>query len=180
MVAALKAQSLEPVYRASTTILIEFGRSQVISIQDLYSGSMLSSYERVQTQAGVLQSHELARRLVRKLGLIKEPERPDLGAAPWYARLLPAGVVSRAPVMPPTIDERERSAAAGIQGGLTVKPVANSQLLVISFESNDPKMAAMIPNAAYGAFHHCRHGGAGQGARTGNGLPRRAIRSVAK
>jgi succinoglycan biosynthesis transport protein ExoP len=150
VIAALKAQSLQPVYRASATILIEFGKSQVTSIQDLYTWSNLSTYEHLQTQAGILQSHELARRLVRKLGLVKEPaSKPEaaLSAAPWYAKLLPEGTISRAAVMPPTVEERERSAAAAIQGALTVKPVRNSQLLEISFESNDPKMAALIPNA---------------------------------
>jgi len=150
VIAALKAQSLQPVYRASATILIEFGKSQVTSIQDLYAWSNLSTYEHLQTQAGILQSHELARRLVRKLGMVNEPaSKPEtvLGAAPWYAKLLPEGAISRAVVMPPTVEERERSAAAAIQGALAVKPVRNSQLLEISFESNDPKMAALIPNA---------------------------------
>jgi len=157
VIAALKAQSLQPIYRASATILVEFGKSHVTSVQDPYSWSMLSSYEHLQTQAGILQSHELARRLVRKLGLAKEgAAKPGTDAiaseAPWYARLLPAGAISRAAVMPPTAEERERSAAAAIQGALTVKPVRNSQLLEISFESNDPKIAALIPNALADVF----------------------------
>ncbi|HEY5623345.1 MAG TPA: GumC family protein, partial [Gammaproteobacteria bacterium] len=49
--------------------------------------------------------------------------------------------------MPPTVEEAERNAAAAIRGGLSVTPVRNSQLLEISFASNDPKMAALIPNA---------------------------------
>jgi polysaccharide biosynthesis transport protein len=152
LIAALKAQSLQPIYRASATILVEVGKSKITSIQDLYSWSNLSTYEYLQTQAGILQSHELARRLVRKLGLVAQPTvRPEaLTAAteePWYAKLLPAGFISRAAVMPPTAEERERSAAAAVQGGLTVKPVRNSQLIEISFESNNPKMAALIPNA---------------------------------
>jgi succinoglycan biosynthesis transport protein ExoP len=150
LIAALKAQGLQPVYRASTTILVELGKSNITSVQDFYSWSMASSFEHLQTQAGILQSHELARRLVRKLGLVKEPvSKPEaaLSTAPWYEKLLPTGFVSRAAVLPPTPEARERSAAAAIQGGLTVRPVRNSQLLVISFESNDPKMAALIPNA---------------------------------
>ena len=149
VIAALKAQSLQPIYRASATVLVEFGKSQVTSIQDVYAWSMTSTYEHVQTQAGILQSHELARRLVRKLGLVKDARatQPAPAAAPWYAELLPDGFVSRAAVMPPTPEERERGAAAAIQGALAVKPVRNSQLLEISFESNDPKMAALIPNA---------------------------------
>ncbi len=149
IVAALKVQSLPPVYRATATILVEFGKSQVTSIQDLYSWSMTSSYEHLQTQAGILQSHELARRLVRKLGLVKDAGAVQSAplAAPWYAKLLPDGFVSHTRVIPPTADERERSAAAAIQGALSVKPVRNSQLLEVGFESNDPKMAALIPNA---------------------------------
>lgn len=152
LIAALKAQSLQPVFRASATVLVEFGKTQVTSIQDLYSWSNLSTYEHLQTQAGILQSHELARRLVRKLGLAKQPAaRPGAenvsSEKSWYAKLLPEGVISRAAVMPPTAEELERGAAGAIQGALTVKPVRNSQLLEVSFESHDPKMAALIPNA---------------------------------
>ncbi len=148
IIAALKAQSLEPVYRASSTILVEFGKSQVVSIQDIYSGSMLSSYEHLQTQAGILQSEELARRLVRKLGMVKaQASGPTPAPMPWYADYLPAGFVIQTPVMPPTAEALERDAAAAIQGGLTVKPVRNSLLLEISFVSQDPTLAALIPNA---------------------------------
>jgi len=155
VIAALKAQSLQPVYRASATVLIEFGKSHITSLQDFYSWSSLSSYEQLQTQAEILKSHELARRLVRKLGLAKEraPQtQAQRSEAPWYAKLLPTGFVSRAAVLPPTAEERERGAAAAIQGALSVKPVPNSQLLEISFQSNDPKMAALIPNALADLF----------------------------
>ena len=145
VIAALKAQSLPPIYRASATVLVEFGKSQVTSIQDLYSWSNLSTYEHLQTQAGILQSHELARRLVRKLGLAKEAASKPAAQTmrsegSWYSKLLPA------------VEERERSAAAALQGALTVKPVRNSQLLEISYESSDPKMAALIPNALADLF----------------------------
>ena len=57
---------------------------------------------------------------------------PRADAKPWYARILPASVMSPKPVVPPSPDVVERGLAAAIQGAIEVKPVRNSQLLQIS------------------------------------------------
>jgi len=147
VLALLYAHGLQSVYRATATILVETSKPKVVSIEDVYSGSV-GSYEYLYTQAGILQSRELATRLVRELKLAQNSVyAPRADAKPWYARILPASVMSPKPVVPPSPDVVERGLAAAIQGAIDVKPIRNSQLLQISFESTDPHLAAQVPNA---------------------------------
>ena len=147
LLAVLYAQSLPSVYQATATILVETSRPKVVSIEDVYNGS-LGSYEYLYTQAGILQSRELATRLVRKLDLASRPEhRPRADSKPWYARVLPASIMSSKPAVPPSPEVLERGMAAAIQSATNVKVVRNSQLLEISFQSTDPQLAAQVPNA---------------------------------
>ena len=147
VLAVLYAQSLQHVYRATATILVETSKPKVVSIEEVYSGSM-GSYEYLYTQAGILQSRELAARVVRKLHLAQHPAyRPGSAPPPWYARFLPGALVSRPPQAAPPPEVLEQALAGAIQGAIDVKPVRNSQLLQISFESHDPRLAAQVPNA---------------------------------
>jgi len=146
VLAVLYAQSLPSVYQATATILVETSKPKVVSIEDVYSGS-LGSYEYLYTQAGILQSRELATRLVRKLDLASRPGHdPSAGSKPWYARILPDSIVSSKPAAPPSPDVLERGMAAAIQGATNVKVVRNSQLLEINYQSTDPQLAAQVPN----------------------------------
>jgi capsular exopolysaccharide synthesis family protein len=146
VLAVLYAQSLQHVYRATATILVETSKPKVVSIEEVYSGSM-GSYEYLYTQAGILQSRELAARVVRKLHLAQHASSTAGPASPpWYARFLPDALVSRPPQAPPSPEALEQALAGAVQGGIEVRPVRNSQLLQISFESHDPRLAAQVPN----------------------------------
>jgi succinoglycan biosynthesis transport protein ExoP len=146
VLAVLYAQSLQHVYRATATILVETSKPKVVSIEEVYSGSM-GSYEYLYTQAGILQSRELAARVVRKLHLAQHASSTAGPAPPpWYARFLPDALVSRPPQAPPSPEALEQALAGAVQGGIEVRPVRNSQLLQISFESHDPRLAAQVPN----------------------------------
>jgi succinoglycan biosynthesis transport protein ExoP len=152
VLAVLYAQSLPPVYRATTTALIERAKSRVPSIEDLYA-SWVGSEELLSTQAEILRSRELATRLVRKLDLTKHPVyAPAAAPPPWYTRFLPAALVSKAPQPPPAPEALEQSVATAVQGGITVKPMRNSLVLQISFDSVDPGLAAQVPNALVDLF----------------------------
>jgi len=147
VLAVLYAQSLPHVYRAATTVLIESARPKVVSIEEVYSGTV-GSYEHLYTQAGILQSRDLAMRVVRKLKLAQHPSIASGSVTPaWYARFLPDTLVSRPPQAPAPVEVREQALAGAIQSGIDVKPVRNSQLLLLSFESHDPRLAAQVPNA---------------------------------
>ena len=55
--------SIKPVYRSTATILIETGKSKVVSVEEVYGG-MSANREFFQTQAEIMRSRELARKVI--------------------------------------------------------------------------------------------------------------------
>ena len=70
LIAAMVVYSMRPVYRSTATVLIEFGKSRVVSIEEVYSGAS-ANREFLQTQVEILKSRELAKKVVMKLALNK-------------------------------------------------------------------------------------------------------------
>ena len=73
LVTALVTFTITPTYRATTTLLIEQRKSNVVSIEQVY-GSEWGGNEYLQTQFELLMSRALAERVVRKLELTTHPE----------------------------------------------------------------------------------------------------------
>jgi polysaccharide biosynthesis transport protein len=60
ILALLIVNNMRPLYRATATLLIEQGKSKVVSIEEVYSQGF-AQREYYQTQAEILKSEELAR-----------------------------------------------------------------------------------------------------------------------
>ncbi len=73
MVAMLIVQSMTPIYRASTTVLISPKQGNVVSIEQAY-GLEGSGNEYLETQFELLKSRTLAERVVNELQLTMHPE----------------------------------------------------------------------------------------------------------
>ena len=142
---ALVVSSMRPVYRATATLLIEQGKSKIVSIEEVYSQGMVQR-EYYQTQAEILKSDELARKVVRKLGLVKHPDYDPRQAPPgWFQRLTSLGAAEEPPAR--SDDDVLKSVVGRFKRNLQVQLVRNSQLVQITFASHDPKLAAAVPNA---------------------------------
>jgi polysaccharide biosynthesis transport protein len=145
VLAALFAQSLPHVYRATATILIEPNKQKIASIEDVY-GAAAGNREYYETQFEILKSRELATGLVRKLKLTEHPALdPRRQARPFWHAWLPAGFID-------TTGGRSSEAALeqqvvrAVQAGLGVQLVRNSQIARLSFDSTDRELASQIPN----------------------------------
>ena len=162
-VAAYKVYTETPLYSATATILIESDKPKVVSIEEVYSG-IGTNRDQLHTQAEVLKSHALHKKLVRKLGLHKQPPPPKpeeqpAASAEWLnSRWLPWNWIpadwlpanwwsSEDDARAPTEEERIEAAAGNIAGNLGVDVVRNSQLIRISFFSPNPELAAKMANA---------------------------------
>lgn len=142
---ALVVFAMQPVYRATATLLIESSRAKVVSIEEVYSAGGGANREYYLTQSEILKSRELAGRVIQRLDLLKHPEF-DLrqSAAAFPMSLVPAGWLPREPA---PSDEDLLGAAVRVFGkGLKVQPVASSQLVLITFDSRDKALSARIPN----------------------------------
>ena len=116
---------LPPVYRATTTIQIE---RQSTSAADVIFEPSKQRNERDywQTQIQLLQSNTLALAVMDKLGIKDEFTSQK-------------GLLSFLRSAPPTPESNFLKA-------LTVEPLANSQLVMIHFESKDPELSSKIVN----------------------------------
>jgi len=158
LIAGLFLLSKEPVYRATASIVLESGEANVVNVEEVYSLDT-RHYNYTQTQYEILQSRNLATRVVRRLQLHKHPafapaeageeEEPE---EPWFSidlrALLPVSK-KEPPVQltPEESEERTIQAIAGaVAGGLTVSPVEYSYVVYLSYESTDRKLAAQIVN----------------------------------
>lgn len=145
--------ALTPVYRATTTVLIEANKSKVVSIEDVYSG-IGQNREHFQTQVEIIKSREVAVKAITKLKLWESPE--------FDPRIKKTGLVEDIKAFagfnaePQDIDWTDTALANAVYGKfsqqLSIEPVRLSQLARISFESESPALAAQVANTVANTF----------------------------
>lgn len=147
--AGLIASRIEPVYRATTTVLIENSETQVTSIDDLY-GLNTRAKEYYLTQFEILKSRELAEQLVDRMQLTNHPEfDPRQNATFDWHDYVPVWLDRLNQWFPrdsaPLTDEQVRAQVLNqFIKSLEVEPVNNTQLVRINFDSHDPALAARV------------------------------------
>ena len=147
LLAGVVVFSLTPVYRATTTLLIESSKAKVVSIEDVYSG-MSQNREYFQTQAEIIKSREVAMKAIKAIRLWEQPEFDprirEVGAL--QKLLLATGVVAE----PEPIEWNDQNMAEAVyaqfSAHMSVESVRQSQLAKVSFESASPALAARIAN----------------------------------
>jgi len=136
--------SLVPIYKGSTTLLIESQAGNVVSIEEVY-GLDGSSREYYSTQYEILRSRSLATRVVDKMNLWENPDfflkkKPLLGFA--LKDLLPESWSEE--VVEPSFEARRERAISSFMHGLEIVPVKQSQLVKVNFNSHNPRLAVEI------------------------------------
>ena len=158
LVAIIYASSLTPIYQATSTLLIEKEDKQIVSIQELYTPRYYD-WEYMQTQYELLRSRNLAERVVKKLGLhqdsagktlLRDQVEPEKDAFS-LSSLKPAGFNAPPEIVDQPSEEeltqqRIAQATAIVITGLQVVPVQDTNLITLSFKSDDPKFAASVVN----------------------------------
>jgi polysaccharide biosynthesis transport protein len=134
--------AIRPTYRGTVTLLIEQGKSRVVSIEEVYNQGM-ANREYFQTQAEILKSEDLARKTIRKLSLTTHPDYDPRQLAEtrmW----LPTDLFRDE--KPLTEEDVLKSVVKRFRDKLQIQLVRNSQLAQISFISPDRELAAKVPN----------------------------------
>src|SRR5688572_17454070 len=144
---ALVVFAMRPTYRGTATLLIEQGKTKVVSIEEVYSSGLIQR-EYYQTQVEILKSEELARKVVQKLKLTNHPD--------FDPRQQEPGLLAR---LNPFRDETERaegeivkSVVRAFKRELQVQLIRNSQLAQVSFTAYDKELAAKVPNVLAETF----------------------------
>ncbi|MEP9389277.1 Wzz/FepE/Etk N-terminal domain-containing protein [Mesorhizobium sp. KR9-304] len=138
-----------PHYKGETRILIEtresvFTRPQTSGEDD----RPLLDEEGVTSQVEVITSTDLLKEVALKLDLARLPEFDEAADMSVLSRLLViAGLKSDPNEVPP-----EERVLKAFRQKLTVYRVERSRVIVIEMSSEDPKLAAKIPNALADAY----------------------------
>ncbi|MGX9418464.1 GumC family protein [Vibrio sp. WJH972] len=146
---------IAPKYTATATLLIEAQEAQAVSIQSI-PGIDSTQKEYYQTQFEILKSNQIASRVIDTLNLEDLLEfNPTLGeeggimssikSLPILSSLFTKEVDERSQE---AIDEAIHQKVLGVfHQKLVIDPVKNTQLVNISFTSEDPVLAAEVANA---------------------------------
>ncbi|GEA11481.1 GumC family protein [Alteromonas sp. KUL49] len=157
LLAVLVALSMTPIYRATSSLLIESEETNIVSIEQVY-GIDSSRQEYFETQFEILKSRHIAARVVDKLSLQENDifiaKLEDDGENPLAALLkslrqtLPFLPESKAPIFSQEeLDAQKKEQVIDLFiENLSISPVANTQVVKISFLSESPQLAALVAN----------------------------------
>lgn len=153
VLATLIVFSIQPIYRGTTTLLIEQKQAKVVTIQEVYDMDG-GNKEYLQTQFEILKSRELAARVVVALNIKDHPDfakkaDDEGGFSIDWRSWLPAGHAEN-PL--PTEDQEQARVVDAFMSKLSIEPIRNTQLVKINFESTDPRLAAQVSNAMAKAY----------------------------
>lgn len=154
MLAALITMNMTPIYRATTSLMIDPGASRTSDLEAL-SGLPGVGNEYLRTQFELLKERELAERVVKALNLTEHPEfdprqREESKFNPRaMVKLLLPGDVD--PVVPDE-DAIFDSVVSALMGRTEITPVTNTSLVKINMEMADPALAAEAANALADAY----------------------------
>jgi exopolysaccharide transport family protein len=138
-----------PAYKAETKLLIETRESVYTrpSIGNDADRPILDA-ESIASQVEMISSTDILKQVATKLDLSRLPEFDEAAGMGTLGRFLViAGVKSDPNEIPP-----EERVLKAMRNKLKVYPVERSRVIVIEFSSEDPKLAAEIPNAIAEAY----------------------------
>ncbi|MBF0384213.1 MAG: P-loop NTPase, partial [Magnetococcales bacterium] len=152
---------LEPVYRASATLLIDFN-TQFSGSNDVMGVTSSFSREALNTQLEILNSRSLFLQTAKSLNFKAQSQPAPHEKEPWFQwrsfmpevvldliALLPKPTVSYSIQQDPKFNDLITSNAlvARIRGGINISLVRGTHLVKIQYQSTDPALAAKVPNA---------------------------------
>ncbi|WP_024612037.1 polysaccharide biosynthesis tyrosine autokinase [Pseudoalteromonas sp. TB64] len=144
--------TLIPKYNATATLLIEAEQTKAVSFQEIY-GLDSNKKEYYSTQFEVIKSDSIAREVITKLDLKSHVDfisKPSLlGELKTLVKeMLPFLNKKELLILSPQekADRDMLGLLAIFKSRLSVSPIRSTQLVNVSFESSDPKLAALVAN----------------------------------
>jgi capsular exopolysaccharide synthesis family protein len=161
LIAVIWTFTTRPIYTGTATLRIEKEQPRIVKFEEVIKESD-TQQDYYQTQYKILQSRSLANRVIGLLQLDQQGEfqDPDANrgwgdkAQSWMREQL----VRWIPLPPPAAPEsREDLAVASpltetFLQRLSIEPVRNSRLVKVSFDSQQPDLAARVANTLADAF----------------------------
>ncbi len=143
--------SQTPLYTATSTVIVDSQRTNVIDLGDVLSGTSLSTSV-LDTEVRVIASKALLSKVVEKENLINEPEFNPMLLPPEKPGLIDrlfrgGGSDNEEPRPTPSEEDLKKRAANRLAGKVRVSRVGTTYLIQIRVTSTSPQMAARLANA---------------------------------
>lgn len=157
LLATLIVLSMTPIYKATSSLLIESEETNIVSIEQVY-GLDASKKEYFETQYEILKSRHIAEKVVDKLDLGNNPvftQYIDVEESSFTKDIKQSvkNVLTFLPQREPTplteeelAQQRKELIITLFSENLSIAPVANTQVVKLSFMSESPKLAATVAN----------------------------------
>jgi capsular exopolysaccharide synthesis family protein len=148
------AMKITPVYSATATLLIEADKAKAISFEDVV-GLDSNKKEYYLTQFEILKSYQVAKQVIDRLQLQKHPDfmaKTSLlsqikEVIPFIPKKNTLLVTDPELTAEQRADQKQQALAKVLLSRLYINPIVRTQLVNISYESNDPQLAADVTNA---------------------------------
>lgn len=149
LLALVWASMATPLYRGETRLLIETRESIFTRPQNSgESERPILDAEGVASQVEVIASTDLLKQVAVQLDLASLPEFGEDAKPSWLGQLLIlGGLKSDAGEMPP-----EERVLEAFREKLEIYRIENSRVIVVGFSSENPQLAAAVPNAIADAY----------------------------
>jgi succinoglycan biosynthesis transport protein ExoP len=163
----VKTITTRPVYRGTATIQINIENPQIVDFKEIFTVNMWAM-DYYQTQYRILESRNLARRVVQKLKLWEHPEflpGPPSAFQRWKSGILSplrsivralkswtTGSKSGSPAQPAGSDEgvseaeRDAPYISALLSRVHIEPIKESRLVRINYQGYHPDLAGQVPN----------------------------------
>jgi capsular exopolysaccharide synthesis family protein len=133
-VVTIASFKMKPVYQAAARVEVDKESQNTLQFQDENSYDAFEDMDNyLETQTKILQSETLALQTIKSMDLEKYPE---FGGAPGALAFGQGGAATKRPAI-----------LGAFLGSLSVRRVPNSRLIEVSFEAEDPQLAAQVVNA---------------------------------
>src|SRR6202046_2651583 len=132
-VVTIASFKMKPVYLAAARVEVDKESQNMMPFPDSNSyDEFMDTENYLETQAKILQSETLALQTIKSLDLTRYPE---FGGGPNSTAWAHSGAAPQRPAI-----------LGAFLGRLSVKRVPNSRLIEVTFEAEDPQLAAQIVN----------------------------------
>ncbi len=140
-------QTVAPLYRSTSLVLLERGESSFTRSDRSAGDQGVIDAETVASQVQLIESRDLARRVVNDLGLTKDPTFASPGGG-IISRVLGALGLDGAAVQ----RSAEEQAIETFGSRLTVYPLEKTRVIGVEFSSTNPELAARVVNEVTDAY----------------------------
>lgn len=151
---AIMTMKMTPIYSATATLLIEADQAKAISFEEAI-GLGANRKEYFSTQLEILKSHQLAKLVIEHLHL-QPPNESSVKASllsklkasiPFIPQKNKSSVTASTLTEQQRAEQKQHAFTSAFLSRLSLSPIKNTQLVNITYQSNDPQLAANAANA---------------------------------